>query len=193
MKGTAFLHVKLTPPDDGTLLHNAILSVHGDTAAGVAEPLPLTLSLKPKESVIGISPLAPEARFPENGFARFAVIALDADGHRRSVDDLAYQIYEEGRSFDWYQAEGRWNYKPLQQKRRIGGGVLALGTGDEDVIEWPVTAGTFRLEITDANGVVRASVGFSAGWGLPETASPSAPLGSRDRKSGFTSRLSSHP
>ena len=175
-KGIVMLHLALTPPDDHALLHGVVLTVQSDAASGVAGPAPLVLPMKPKEGIVGIKPLAQDGRFPENGLARFAVIALDAEGHRRSADDLTYQIYEEGRSFDWYQAEGRWNYKPLQQKRRIGGGALALGASGEDIIEWPVAAGAYRLEITDANGVVRASTGFSAGWGMPDTTPSPSPL-----------------
>ncbi|MDP9127545.1 MAG: hypothetical protein M3N08_04705, partial [Pseudomonadota bacterium] len=120
--------------------------------------------------IIGIKPLAPGGRFPENGLARFSVIAVGADGRRRDADDLSYQVYEEGRSFAWYQAEGRWNYKPLQQKRRMGGGALHLDAQGDDRIEWPVATGTYRLEITDADGNLRSVAGFGAGWGRPDEA-----------------------
>lgn len=174
--GVASFPLALTPPDDHALLHSAVLSVQSDAEAGVAAPPPLTLPTKPRDTIIGIKPLALNARFPENGLARFVVVALDADGHRHEADDLTYQIYEEGRSFDWYQAEGRWNYKPQQQKRRIGGGALTLGTTDEDLIEWPVAAGTYRLKIVDGSGNLRASLDFSAGWGLPDTLAQPSPL-----------------
>jgi uncharacterized protein YfaS (alpha-2-macroglobulin family) len=175
-KGVATLHATLVPPDDHAMLHNATLSAQSDPAIGVAPPAPLTLPMKPKENTVGIKPLAPGARFPENGFARFDIITLDADGHRRAADDLDYQVYEEGRSFDWYQADGRWNYKQEQQKRRIGGGALTLSADGDDIIELPVAAGTYRLEITDANGAVRSAIDFSAGSGVSEAPPPRAPL-----------------
>lgn len=175
-KGVAALHLTLTPPDDRAALHSALLSLRGDASAGVAMPAPLAVPMKPKEGVVGVKPLAPDARFPENGVARFSVVALDADGHRRAEDDLDYQVYEEGRSFDWYQADGRWEYKLQQQKRRIGGGALTLAADGDDIIEWPVAAGIYRIEITDANGAVRAAADFSAGSGAPSESNTPAPL-----------------
>ena len=110
--------------------------------------------------------MAPGGKFPENSLAKFDVIVIDGDGKRREDTGLKYQIYEEGRSFAWYQAEGRWDYKQLQQRRRIGGGSLDIKATGANIIRWPVTAGTYSLEITDANGVVLARLHFNAGWGL---------------------------
>ncbi len=175
-KGTATLHMSLVPPDDGALLHTAILQAHSENAQGASDPAPLTLPVKPKNDIIGVRPLAVDGRFPENSLARFSVIALDPDGHRKNIDDLAYQIFEEGRSFDWHPEEGRWGYKQLQQNRRLGGGTLTIDENRESIIEWPVAAGNYRLEITDSNGTLRTSFGFSAGWGGGETKPNLSPL-----------------
>ena len=173
-KGTAHIHLKLTPPDDGSPLHAVVLTVVSDPSVGAADPAAVTLPIKPRNTIVGIRPLALNGRFTENSFARFDVVALDSDGHRRSMDDLAYRIYEQGRSFDWYQSEGSWDYKPLQQQRRIGGGSFSLSADSSKRIEWPVTAGAYRLEIVDSNGSVIARMDFSAGWGIakPEEAAP---------------------
>ncbi|MFY9287671.1 MAG: hypothetical protein WAO98_04125 [Alphaproteobacteria bacterium] len=167
-QGESQLHLNLALPSDRTKLHMAALYVQGDAATGSGNPPPLTLPLRPKDYVIGIAPRATEGKFTENSLAHFDIIALDADGKKRDVEDLNYQISEEGRSFDWYQAEGRWDYKAQQQKRRIGKGALSIradGTG----LDWPVTSGTYRLEIFDANRTLRAQYSFSAGWGATQT------------------------
>src|SRR6202000_2766468 len=82
---------------------------------------------------------------------------------------LPYRIYEQGRSFDWYQSEGSWDYKPLQQQRRIGGGSFSLNGEGSRRIEWDVTPRAYLLEIIDGTGAVVARMNFSAGWGIAKS------------------------
>jgi len=163
-KGLAQLHVNLPIPNEGSSLRAAIITAPTDPAAGAADPESLRLPVRPKDFIIGIKPFAADAKFAENSLAHFDIIALDGDGKRRATDQLSWQIYEEGRSFDWYQAEGRWDYKQLQQRRRIGGGEINVKNEGSNGIEWQVTAGTYRLEVADSSGHILASLGFSAGW-----------------------------
>lgn len=121
-------------------------------------------------SLIGIKPLIEGKAFPENGLARFELIALDAAGKRRAENDLFTVIYEEGRRFDWFPSEGHWDYRPLPQHRRVGGGPLSLAASGDNVIRWPVTTGQYVLEVTDADGFVLARRAFEAGRVTVESA-----------------------
>lgn len=123
----------------------------------------LSLPLRAPSGWVGIKPGIQGAVFPENGLARFSLAAVDVAGKRKSLSDLYYQIYEEGRSFSWFQSEGRWAYKPLPFHRRVGGGRLTIGGQNDAVLTWPVTAGHYVLEITDADGDVMARQTFEAG------------------------------
>jgi len=114
-------------------------------------------------SGLEIKPLFGEKAFAENSLAAFSVTLRDSNGHRRAQDNLYYHIYEEGRSFEWFASEGHWDYKPLPNQRRIGGGALALSATDDTVVTWPVTAGHYVFEITNAEGVVVARRTFDAG------------------------------
>lgn len=163
-KGQAQLHLNVTPPGDSTALRAAFVSVQSDPAAGVANPAPLVIPVKPADVIVGIKPFAEDGRFAENSLARFDVIALDGDGKRRDAEGLSYQIFEEGRSFDWYQDTGRWNYKPLEQTRRVGGGTLTLKADANNHIDWPVNAGNYQLVIRNAADKIMAQATFSAGW-----------------------------
>ncbi|HUY69379.1 MAG TPA: hypothetical protein VMV79_08780, partial [Alphaproteobacteria bacterium] len=175
--GTA--HVRLAiaaAPADDAALQSAVLTAQGDPAMGALDSAPLALPLRAQTGVVGLKPLAPDGKFAENSLARFDVIALDGDGNRQDLAGLSYQVYEEGRRYSWYQADGHWQYKPLPQRQRIAGGVFAIplqGT----VIGWPVTAGAYTLDITDADGKLLARATAEAGWNLakPEHA-PAAPL-----------------
>ena len=164
--GIAQLHMNAKPPSGFAPLHTANITVQADPVLGALDPDPIALPVKPDNYVIGIKPLAPDGKFAENSLARFDVLALGGDNKRRDAPGLKYQIYEEGRNFSWYQSEGRWEYKQLQQRRRMGGGLIDVKATGANFIRWRVTAGSYTLEITNADGTVLARYRFDAGWGL---------------------------
>ena len=170
-EGVAHLRMNLTPPENLPPASAAAISIIADPALGiVTKTPPVLLPVKPHDFVIGIKPLIAGGRFAENSLARFSIIALDSEGRRRGVSGLSYQVYDEGRSFEWYPAEGSWSYKPLQLLRRLGGKNLSLNADGADIAEWPVTAGKYRMDIVDNEGVVVARTTFNAGWGMSEEA-----------------------
>lgn len=164
-KGIAHLHIKLGVPPRGLPVEAAYLNVASDAATGALPAVPVVIPVRPKDFIIGIKAEAQNNHFPENSLAHFELIALDSNGKRRAISDLSYQISEEGRHFDWYPLDGHWDYKPLRQDRRLGGAPLTLSAQDANIIEWPVSAGTYRLDIMNADGITLARLPFSAGWG----------------------------
>jgi len=177
LEGRASLRLNLPghPKEHG--LYQAAIKVVASPDSGIADAPTLVLPLKPEETAIGVKPLAAGARFPQNGLARFALIGISSDGKPRDVSGLSYQVFEEGRSFDWYQDGGRWKYKPEAQLRPVGGGALSIKADESSLLEWPVAAGNYRLEIADSNGKVLARTTFSAGWdSASASASPVLPL-----------------
>ena len=168
--GSAQLHITLPHVEGGeSALRQAQIRLISDPSQGALDPSPLLLTIKPSDTVLGLKTLAKNGLFPENSMARFTVIAVDGDGHRHAIDDLTYQIYEQGRSFEWYQSDGHWDYKPQPQRRRIGGGSLSFTEDGQASLEWPVTSGAYQIEITNAEGVLMARDNFKAGWGFAET------------------------
>jgi uncharacterized protein YfaS (alpha-2-macroglobulin family) len=164
LQGTTSLRLSVPPAPSDPGLYQAALSILAEPDAGVDAAKTLVLPLHPDTSVIGIKPLTINARFPQNGIARFALLALSSEGKPRDLSSLSYQIYEEGRSFDWYQDDGRWKYKPEPHLRPIGGGALAIKADGTSILDWPVTAGNYRLEILESGGKKLAETDFSAGW-----------------------------
>jgi uncharacterized protein YfaS (alpha-2-macroglobulin family) len=167
-KGFAHMHVESLATNTTPALRQARLSVVGNPALATLDPDALVLPVKPADITLGLKPRAARGHFPENSLAHFDVVALDGDGQRRAITNLTYQIYEEGRSFDWFQSEGHWDYKPQQQRRRIGGGSLSIAGDGKASVEWPVTSGSYRMEITNADGVLLACLDFNAGWGFSD-------------------------
>ena len=165
-KGEVHIHATLHPPKNMASAQAARLTIGGDEVSGAVAVHPLIIPVRPRDFVIGLRAESHDGHFPENSLAHFSVIAVDANGKRRDASDLGYQIIEEGRHFDWYPTEGRWDYKPLRQERRLGGGLLTLSAQGDDVIEWPVSAGNYRLDIMSPDGQIMAHMPFSAGWGV---------------------------
>lgn len=176
-KGLARISARIAPPQNSeengateSSLWIATISVESEQGSGAFDPPALDLPLKPSHASIGIKALSAQARFPENGMARFDVVALDGDGNRIDADNLVYRVYEEGRRFDWYPNAGKWDYKPVPQRARIEGGQIFMkGESRSGArLEIPVTSGTYRLEIADAEGQILAQTPFSAGWGTSD-------------------------
>lgn len=131
------------------------------------EPVSTTTPVHRFSSLIGVRSLTEGRSFAENGIARFDVIAVDHNGKRRAENDLYYLIYEEGRNFEWFPSEGHWDYRPLPQHRRVGGGPLSIAASGETIVRWPVTTGQYVIEIINSNGAVLARHAFEAGRVAP--------------------------
>lgn len=172
--GQASVRVALLASHQVPALRQAQLRAVGDASGDVRDLDPVILPVKPTETVLGISPRAAKGFFPENSVAHFDVVALDGNGAPQTPENLTYQIYEEGRSFEWLQSEGHWDYKPQPRRRRIGGGGLNFADNGRAVVEGSVTSGTYRLDITTTDGALRASTDFSAGWNSGDRDKPDA-------------------
>jgi alpha-2-macroglobulin len=157
--GTAETRLKMPLPQDAPLTQAVMLTIRMD---GSDEPEKLTVPSESPKGWIGIQSLS-EQQSAEKGVASFGILALDSNLKRRAAGEVFYHLYEEGRSFDWVQAEGRWEYRPLPQHRRVGGGRLTIGGQDDAFLRLPVMAGHYVLEITDSSGGILAQRAFQAG------------------------------
>jgi len=159
-EGTALVHLHIPLEGSREAARAITFLVNLD---GAADPVTVSVPVRPSSGWVGIRALQGNRPFAENNIATFDIMAIDPDGKRRAWNDLYFQIYEEGRSFKWFPAEGYWDYKPLPRHRRIGGGRISLAANGENIIRWPVTAGHYVLEITTNDGVVLSQYGFDAG------------------------------
>ncbi len=155
-------HVRMhVPVSEGLRNARAIKVVaHIDRST---EPAHLTLPIASPKGWLGIRPVLGGSLSHERNQAAFEIIALDSAGERHAAEDIYYQIYEEGRSFEWYQAEGHWGYRRRPHHRRVGGGRLSGSSSGEFSLRFPVTLGQYMLELSSADGLVMAQYAFQAG------------------------------
>ncbi len=114
-------------------------------------------------ALIGVRSLTEGASFSENGVARFEVVAVDENGRKKTEEGLSYAFFEEGRSFEWFPSDGKWDYKPLPRHRRIGGRPFNVSSSGKTTATWPVATGQYAIEIANDAGEVLARRSFEAG------------------------------
>ena len=56
----------------------------------------------------------------------FEVIAVDRDGARIAAQALDWSLYEIRTDFQWYRADGRWNYETIETKTRVANGTVDI-------------------------------------------------------------------
>jgi alpha-2-macroglobulin len=123
----------------------------------------LTLPVAAERPRIGVRPLFEEA-VEENSEAAFQVIAVAPDGERLALEEVSWTLVHIDRRFQWYQADGRWDYEAIESRSRVADGTIALSEAPARIAvrpEW----GAYALELRDPTGrALPASVRFEAGW-----------------------------
>ncbi len=94
------------------------------------------------------------------------VIAVDPFG-RRAAAGAAYQLIAEDWSYDWFQQNGRWQWRRTSRDVVVLRGVLDIGAGAPARLARRLDWGDYRLEL-DGPGGSRTVRRFSVGWGAPQ-------------------------
>ncbi|ACJ01011.1 alpha-2-macroglobulin family protein [Rhodospirillum centenum] len=124
----------------------------------------LVLPVDNRAFALGIRPSFAGDAVPEGATVSFDIVALAPDGQRLAREDLSWELYEEDYDYQWYEADGRWDYRATVKDRRLTGGTLDVEADRPGVIEEQVKAGRYRLEVFDPVSGTASSVRFSAGW-----------------------------
>ncbi len=116
---------------------------------------PFTLGLKPNFSGDAV---------PEGATVAVDVLAVAPDGQKVARNGLTWDLFEEEYDYEWYAADGRWEYRTIVKDRRLTGGSINIAAGQPAMIEEQVRAGRYRLEVFDPATGIASSLRFSAGW-----------------------------
>ncbi|MCC7319914.1 MAG: alpha-2-macroglobulin family protein [Rubellimicrobium sp.] len=163
---------------DGSARLTALLP---DAALGADRPLTATLNLRvaegsgrpverqaevavaPAQPVIGIAPLF-DGTVPENGDARFRVIALGPDLAPQAME-VQWTVNRLVTRYQWYMDYGSWFWDPIVTRERVASGTATLGVAPV-TISAPVTWGEYEVvvESTGSGPALAASTGFWAAW-----------------------------
>lgn len=133
-------------------------------AKGVSSPYTTVLPFRSPQGWVGIKQIA--GSYPDE--IALNIITVDETLKRRSDSNVFYQIFEEGRKFEWKQAEGRWGYRPLPNHNRVKGGSLNLFANSDNTLRWRAAPGNYVVEILTSNGTVLAQYNVHHNTGTKE-------------------------
>lgn len=92
------------------------------------------------------------------------VVAVDGNGARVNLAGVSYTLISENWSYDWFQQDGKWQWRRTSRDAAVAKGVLNIGAGGGARIARRLGWGDYRLEMEGPNGL-KAVRRFSAGWG----------------------------
>jgi alpha-2-macroglobulin len=118
-----------------------------------------TIAYYPGPFSLGLHPRFAGDTVPEGKLAGFDVVALDSSGKRTSPDGVTYTIYEERSSYDWFQDQGRWDFKTKTQEYPVAGGAVVFQDRKAS-IEDMLKPGRYRVELVSRAGTGKVSANF---------------------------------
>ena len=160
--GHATIAVAL-PAAQSSLPIEATMNVRVIDTSGRPVERNITLPVLAEMDRLGIKPLF-EGAAGENGPVAFELIAVDPAGARTDARDASWSLYEVRTDFQWYRADGNWNYETVETKSRVANGAVNLSADRPARIEASVSWGSYRLEVESAGAALPASFDFEAGW-----------------------------
>ncbi len=162
-KGHASVPIKLPDSVATSLPLSATVNVRVLDSGGSPVERNITLPVLSSADRVGIKPLF-EGAASENGPVSFEVVALDKTGARKAADGLSWSLYSIRKDFQWYRADGRWNYETIETKSRVANGTIDVAADRPAKIDATVDWGSYRLEVEGTGDVLPASYDFEAGW-----------------------------
>ncbi|ODN69802.1 alpha-2-macroglobulin family protein [Methylobrevis pamukkalensis] len=142
----------------------ARISVQVSDSSGRPVERNVTLPVKGTAGRIGIDPQF-DGAVEEGGNARFALVAIDAEGQAVAASGLRWTLSKVDSRFQWYNVDGSWNYEQVKVKSRVADGTIDAATDARPIVEAAVQWGEYVLEVADPSSrLLPASFGFEAGW-----------------------------
>ncbi|MFZ5668506.1 MAG: alpha-2-macroglobulin family protein [Pseudomonadota bacterium] len=94
------------------------------------------------------------------------VIAVDAQGRRIAAPGATYTLIAENWDYDWFQQNGRWQWRRTSRDVVVQKGALTIGAGGAARIARRLDWGDYRI-VVETPGGSKSVIRFAAGWGAP--------------------------
>jgi uncharacterized protein YfaS (alpha-2-macroglobulin family) len=124
----------------------------------------LSLKIRTQPMYLGVKVDEGQAQGSNPPPVSLDVIAVNAQGQRVAAGNVGYQLITENWSYDWFQQDGKWQWRRTSRDVVVMKGDLNIGAGQGAKLNRKLGWGDYRLELTGADGstMIRR---FSAGWG----------------------------
>ncbi|HEX5377249.1 MAG TPA: alpha-2-macroglobulin family protein, partial [Phenylobacterium sp.] len=93
-----------------------------------------------------------------------SIMAANAAGQKVAAGGVAYSLISENWDYDWFQQDGRWQWRRTSRDSVVQKGVLNVAAAQPARIARRLGWGDYRLELTGPGGA-RTVVRFASGWG----------------------------
>jgi len=164
---------------------HATLTVNGSDAGDTVNPLTalvtasvfepggrpvresLTLKVRTKPLYLGVDVVQGDASGDNAPPVQLNVIAVNAAGARTAAPGVSYQLISENWNYDWFQQDGRWQWRRTSHDAVVMQGAVDVSAGapahlPPKRLGW----GDYRLELTGPDGA-KTVTRFDSGWGSP--------------------------
>ncbi len=136
----------------------------------------VTLRLRPKPLYLGVKVDGADSTSLGGAPVGLDVIAVNGAGGRIAAPGVSYSLVSENWNYDWYQADGRWQWRRTSRDTVVNQGALDVTAGGPARIRprklgW----GDYRIELNGPDGA-KTIVRFSVGWGSPSNSTESPDL-----------------
>lgn len=93
-------------------------------------------------------------------------IAVDSKGARIAAPGASYTLISENWDYDWFQQDGRWQWRRTSRDVVVQKGSLNIGAGGAARIARRLGWGDYRV-VVEGPGGAKSVIRFAAGWGAP--------------------------
>jgi len=132
-------------------------------SGGRAVERQLTLPIAANAPMIGIKPAFSGRSLDDGANADFDVVWVAPDGKTQAKSGLRYELLRIETSYQWYKQGNQWEFEPIKRTARVANGTVDAAADKPGRISAPVKWGRYRLEVSDASGVI-TSYAFDAGF-----------------------------
>ncbi|WP_374346017.1 alpha-2-macroglobulin [Phenylobacterium sp.] len=94
------------------------------------------------------------------------IIAADAAGRRIAVGGVNYSLIAENWDYDWFQQDGRWQWRRTSRDVVVQKGALNVSAANPARLARRLGWGDYRLELYGPSGA-KTVIRFASGWGAP--------------------------
>lgn len=118
----------------------------------------------PAEALIGIRSSFGEKNPAANSRVSFDIVKATLQGELRAANQLDVQLIREDRQYFWVYNENRgWHYEWTDKEFAEVSQTLNITQGNSVQVEFPVSYGSYRLEVRDPSNGLTSSLRFYAG------------------------------
>ena len=125
-----------------------------------------TLKLRTSPVYLGVKVDTGDAQGRQDPTVTMDVIAVDAAGRRIAAAGTTYRLIAENWDYDWFQQDGRWQWRRTSRDVVVQAGPLAVGAAAPARLARRLGWGDYRLELSGPEGA-RTITRFASGWGSP--------------------------